>query len=78
MQPILSTIPVCSTPTLYLVIMYIVAVVLVAHNGFAFDFPILMSQVESRDNMSLSLFTSNSIHFSDSLPLLRSVCPMCV
>ncbi len=53
--------------------MYAVTIVLVAHNGFSFNFPILMAEVENRDNLSLSIFTSNLIHFSDSLPLLRSV-----
>ena len=48
-------------------------VVLVAHNGFSFDYPILMSEVESREDLSLSLFYSNDVHFSDSLPLLRAV-----
>lgn len=63
-----------SFPLLTITITYTVTIVLVAHNGFSFDFPILMSEVETRDNISLALFTSNSIHFSDSLPLLRSVC----
>ncbi len=61
-------------PLFTYIVTYSVTVVLVAHNGFAFDFPFVMAEVENRDNLSMSLFTSNSIHFSDSLPLLRSVC----
>ncbi len=47
-------------------------VVLVAHNGFSFDFPILLSEVESRD-IPLSIFENHNVHFSDPLPLLRVV-----
>ena len=48
--------------------------VLVAHNGFAFDFPILLAEVERRPNvLEVSAFEDGNIHFSDSLPLLRKV-----
>ena len=47
--------------------------VLVAHNGFAFDFPILLAEVERRMELHLSDFVSRNIHFSDTLPLLRRV-----
>jgi len=47
--------------------------VLVAHNGFAFDFPILLAEVERRVELQLTLFRSANIHFSDTLPLLRKV-----
>ena len=48
--------------------------VLVAHNGFAFDFPILLAEVERRMELHLSDFVSRNIHFSDTLPLLRRYC----
>ena len=48
--------------------------VLVAHNGFSFDFPILMAEVERRPReLNIEDFTAKNIHFSDSLPLLRKV-----
>lgn len=50
-------------------------IVLVAHNGFAFDFSILFAEVERRpDHLALSAFEAGNIHFSDTLPLLRQVC----
>ncbi len=56
---------------LYLLFFY-TNIVLVAHNGFSYDFPILFSEVEKRE-IPLSTFETNNIHFSDSLPLLRMV-----
>ncbi len=47
--------------------------VLVAHNGFAFDFPILLAEVEQKAELQLTLFQSANMHFSDTLPLLRKV-----
>ena len=47
--------------------------VLLAHNGFAFDFPILFAEVESREALDMSSFNLHHIHFSDSLVLLRMV-----
>ena len=46
---------------------------LVSHNGFAFDFPILFAEVESRESLATSTFAANNIHFSDSLPVLHMV-----
>ena len=48
--------------------------VLVAHNGFSFDFPVLMAEVERRperrpESLATSIFEANNIHFSDTLPL---------
>ena len=57
----------------YLVLLICQNIVLVAHNGFAFDFSILFAEVESRESLGMSTFSANNIHFSDSLPLLRMV-----
>lgn len=49
-------------------------IVLVAHNGFAFDFPILLAEVERRpQQLVITDFEAKSIHFSDTLPVLRKV-----
>ena len=49
-------------------------IVLVAHNGFLFDFPILLAEVKRRPEVfNLSIFETNRIHFADTLPLLRKV-----
>ena len=55
----------------YLLFFYM-NIVLVAHSGFSYDFPILFSEVEKRE-VPLSTFETNNIHFSDPLPLLRMV-----
>lgn len=48
--------------------------VLVAHNGFAFDYPILLAEVERRPRaLSFTTFEDHNIHFSDTLPLLKKV-----
>ena len=47
--------------------------VLVAHNGFAFDFPILLAEVERHPELDLFNFRTGNVHFSDTLPLLRKV-----
>lgn len=48
--------------------------VLVAHNGFRFDFPVLLAEVERRPKqLSLSTFRALSIHFSDTLVHLKKV-----
>ena len=47
----------------------VVSTVLVAHNGFSSDFPILFAEVERRpDQLSASIFETDSIHFADTLP----------
>ncbi len=49
-------------------------VVLVAHNGFSFDFLVLLAEVERRPRqLALSVFEDQNIHFSDTLPLLQKV-----
>ncbi len=57
---------------LFITFLFYMYAVLVAHNGFSYDFPILFSEVESRQ-IPLSIFQTHNIHFSDSLPLLRVV-----
>lgn len=53
--------------------------VLVAHNGFSFDFPILLAEVERRPEvLNTSTFEAYRIHFTDTLPLLRQVPNNCV
>ena len=47
--------------------------VLVAHNGFSFNFPILLAEVERHVELHLSAFLSANIHFSDTLLLLWKV-----
>ena len=47
--------------------------VLVAHNGFQFDFPILFAEVERRQTLELSAFESSDIHFADTLHQLKKV-----
>ena len=53
----------------------LMCVVLVAHNGFTFDFPILLAEMERRkDHFTTSLIHSHNIHFADTLVALRKVC----
>ncbi len=48
------------------------ASVLVAHNGYSFNFPVLLAEVERRPrDLAGSSFVTKNIHFSDTLPLLR-------
>lgn len=45
-----------------------------AHNGFTFNYPILLAEVERRPRvLALSTFEKGKIHFSDTLPLLKKV-----
>ena len=48
--------------------------VLVAHNGFSYDFPLLLAEIERRPTQ---LATADLIHhkifFADTLPYLRKV-----
>ena len=57
---------------MYYIIFYL-DTVLLAHNGFAFDFPILFAEVESRRALDITSFHSHHIHFNDSLVLLHEV-----
>ena len=48
--------------------------VLVAHNGYRFDFPILLAETERRpEKLALSQLSSHRIHFSDTLGYLKQV-----
>ncbi len=47
--------------------------VLVAHNGFSFDFPILLAEVERRVELNVANFVSSNVHFSDTLHMLKKV-----
>ena len=48
--------------------------VLVAHNGFAYDFPLLLAEIERISNcVSTQHFVTKNIHFADTLPHLRQV-----
>ena len=48
--------------------------VLVTHNRFGFDFPVLLAEVERRPRQfASSIFEDHNINFSDTLPLLRKV-----
>ena len=51
--------------------------VLVAHNGYKFDFPILLAEIERHQNLSTDLLMKHNIHFADTLPQLRQVCALC-
>lgn len=45
-------------------------VVLVAHNGFVFDFPMLINEIERTPNISTSTLVTMNIHFSDTYAYL--------
>ena len=49
--------------------------VLFANNGFLYDSPMLLTEIERRPNRPLSTqhFVSRSIHFTNTLPRLRQV-----
>ena len=47
-------------------------IVLVAHNGYAFDFPLLLSEIERRPT-TLTFSALETIQFSDTLPFLQQV-----
>ena len=48
--------------------------VLVAHNGYRFDFPMLLAEIERRpEKLALSQLSSHRIHFSDTLGHLKQV-----
>lgn len=48
--------------------------VLVAHNGYAFDFPILLAEVERRPTqLAIANMEARNVHFCDTLPFLRKV-----
>ena len=46
--------------------------VLIAHNGFTFDFNVLISEIK-RNRMSFDLDELERLQFADSLPHLRKV-----
>lgn len=48
--------------------------VLVAHNGFKFDFPTLFAEIDRRkEHFDTSLLCDHNIHFADTLILLQKV-----
>ena len=50
--------------------------VLVAHNGFAYDFPLLLAEIERRPkHLSMQEFVNHNVHFADILPHVRQVQP---
>ncbi len=57
---------------IYLFLISVHALVLVAHNGSAFDFPILFAEVERRSELATLNFPNN-FHFCDTLPVLWKV-----
>ena len=49
-------------------------VVLVAHNGYVFDFPMLLAEIERRpEKLSLSQLSLHKIYFADTLRYLKQV-----
>ncbi len=54
-------------------LLYYNSLVLVSHNGYQFDFPMLLAEVE-RNNLDSSCFERHNVHFSDTLKHLREVC----
>ncbi len=53
-------------------LIYVHTLVLVAHNGSAFDFPILFEEVEHNGELATLNFPNN-VHFYDMLPVLWRV-----
>ena len=48
--------------------------VLVAHNGFAYDFPLLLAEIERRPKyLSTQELVTHNVRFADTLPHLRQV-----
>ena len=54
------------------------SLVLVAHNGYTFDFPMLLAEIERRpQKLSLSQLSLHRIHFADTLGYLKQVSILC-
>ena len=50
--------------------------VLVAHNGFAYDFLLLLAEIERRPkHLNMQEFVNRNVHFADTLPHLHQVQP---
>jgi DNA polymerase III alpha subunit (gram-positive type) len=47
--------------------------VLVAHNGFTFDYPMLLAEIKRTPEISFQSLKESNIHFADTLPHLRKV-----
>ena len=47
-------------------------IVLIAHNGYVYDYPILLAEVFRRDGL-LDENLLSMLHFSDTLPFIREV-----
>ncbi len=60
------------TPSFYSFLIYVHTLVLVEHNGSAFDFPILFAEVEQNGELATLNFPNN-VHFYDMLPVLWKV-----
>ena len=53
---------------------YKITLVLVSHNGYRFDFPILLAEIERRpEKLALTQLVTHNIHFSDTLGHLKTV-----
>ena len=72
-KPRFLIILVCNNSCCLYITIIVSTLVLVAHNGFAFDFPILLAEVERHPELDLFNFQTGNVHFSDTLPLLRKV-----
>ena len=46
---------------------------IVAHNGYKFDFPLLLAEINRRSGLSTDCLTTSKSHFSDTLVYLRKV-----
>ena len=53
--------------------MHFFSVVLVAHNGFTFDYPLLLAEIERTPEINVQSLKESNIHFADTLPHLRKV-----
>lgn len=58
-----------------LILLLLLLTVLVAHNGFKFDFPLLFAEIDRREeHLNTSILCTNNIHFGDTLVWLKQVC----
>ena len=46
---------------------------IVAHDGYKFDFPLLLAEINRRSGLSTDSLVSSKWHFSDTLVYLRQV-----
>ena len=58
----------------FVVTIMLLSTVIVAHNGFAYDFPLLLAEIERRPkDLSTRDLVTHNIYFADTLPHLRQV-----